>query len=106
MIRSFAALAALMLATPMLATSALAETKAPLTAPTSDPAAEAELVACATYLASDNTARMEMLAEYDMMAGEDGQHTSANEIASMLATECEAKPDSLVVDVYRGLVKQ
>lgn len=101
MTRSFTVLAALMLASPVFA-----QPKAPpITAPTSDPAADAELVACATYLASDNAARMRMLAEYDMMAGEGGGRTSASEISAMLATECEAKPDSLVLDIYRALTK-
>ncbi|PZQ52235.1 MAG: hypothetical protein DI556_00795 [Rhodovulum sulfidophilum] len=92
------ALAALLLAAP-----ALAQTPPPITAPTADPAADAELVACATYLAADNAARMEMLAELDMMAGEGGGKTSANEIAAELATECEATPDSLITEVLGTL---
>lgn len=100
MIRSFAALAALMITSPVLAQPKVP----PITAPTADPAADAELVACATYLAAGNAERMEILAEADMMEGQDGARGSANEIAAMLATECEAKPDSLVVDVFRDMV--
>lgn len=101
--RSLAALFALMLASAV-APAAIAQTSAPtIAAPTADPAADAELVACATYLAADNAARMEMLAELDMMAGEGGGKTSANEIAAELATECETKPDSLITEVLGTL---
>ena len=91
-----AALAALLLAAP-----ALAQTPAPplITAPTADLAADAELVACATYLAAGAADRMRMLAELDMMAGEGGGKTSAEAIATELATECEAMPDSLITEV-------
>lgn len=101
MSRSLAALAAFMLAGPVFA-----QAPPPITAPTADPAAEAELVACATYLAADNAERMEMLAELDMMANEGGGKTSANDIAAALATECEAKPDSLISDVLGEMTGQ
>lgn len=95
-----AALAALLLAAP-----AFAQTPAPppITAPTADPAADAELVACATYLAANNTDRMRMLAELDMMAGEGGGGTSAEAIATELATECESMPDSLIAEVLGAM---
>lgn len=92
--RSFVALLAL-----MPAASAFAQTAAPI----ADPAAQAELLACVTYLAADNAERMEMLAELDMMANEGGGKTSANEIAAELATECEGAPDSLVAEVLRTI---
>lgn len=103
MTRTLAALAALLLAAPAFAQTPAGNPSPPIAAPTADPAADAELVVCATYLAADNTARMEMLAELDMIAGEDGGKTSASEIAATLATECEAKPDSLISDVLTDM---
>ena len=95
-----AALAALIFASPALAQ---APAPPPITAPTADPSADAELVACVTYLAADNTERMQMLAELEMMANEGGGKTSANEIAADLATECEARPNSLISDVLAAM---
>lgn len=93
------------LAVLLLAGAAGAQTPAPppITAPTADPAADADIVACATYLASDNATRMEMLAELDMMADEGGGGTSADRIAADLATECETAPDALVTDVLAAM---